>query len=134
MSPEQVEKRKKKNPDDIHEMPVEPDNLYRRVIFDREAAVRSFDNQIGQKPEADHHVQSVEGRHGVVKGEEKRRLIRLRSVILKIPAGQEMFFKMGRVFSSFETEKNRAEDHRESDEHDQAAPQAQLRGVDGEGH
>src|SRR3954463_8537606 len=70
----QVEQRKKENPHDVHEMPVEPDTLDVVVVVAVEPSAQARQNEPRQKPDADDHVQSVQPGHPEIEEEKELRM------------------------------------------------------------
>src|SRR5579871_3424115 len=65
----QVEQRKQKNPHNIDEMPVEPDDLNWREIVRREIIAPGAEHQPQQQAHADDHVNGVQSGHREVEEE-----------------------------------------------------------------
>src|SRR5579863_1765107 len=68
--PDQVEQREQEDPDDVHEVPVQPDALQGVVPLGGEAPAPGRHQQVAQQPDADHHVQGVQAGHTEVEREE----------------------------------------------------------------
>src|ERR1700694_3382953 len=67
---DQVQQREQEDPDDVHEMPVQPDALERIVPFGGVAALPGGQQQVAEQPDADDHVQGVQPGHGEIEREE----------------------------------------------------------------
>src|SRR4029077_11665979 len=69
VSSNQIQQREQEDPNNVHEVPVEPADLQRRVILLVEPATRSHDRQHGQNADPNDHVQGVQPGHEKVKTE-----------------------------------------------------------------
>ena len=72
----QIEQRKKKDPDNIHKMPVEAGQLNRRMIFRRKTTASGLDHQYCQDADAYDHVQGMHAGHGEVERKEELGILR----------------------------------------------------------
>src|SRR5216683_5272305 len=91
MTVNQIQQWKQENPNNVDEMPVQPDVLHRSVVLRREASAQRFFDEPDQQARADNHVQSVQPGHAEVQRKEKLRVrvggdVRVR-LKLVIPAG-----------------------------------------------
>jgi hypothetical protein len=65
----QVEQWEQKNPDNVHEVPVQADDFHGRKVAGRKAPPAAPKNQPEQQTHPDNHVHSVQPGHGEVKDE-----------------------------------------------------------------
>jgi hypothetical protein len=67
MRSNEIEKRKKKNPHDVDEMPIKAGKLDGRVVERREFSPPGLKQQNDQNGDSDDHVNGVHAGHGKVK-------------------------------------------------------------------
>src|SRR5438874_1901838 len=75
----QIEQWKKKDPDNIHKVPVETGQFNWRMIFRCKATARSLDNQYRQDGEAYNHVQGMHACHRKIERKEQLGILRPRT-------------------------------------------------------
>src|SRR5437773_12210621 len=68
---DQVEEGEEEDPDDVHEVPVEPGDLDGRVVGGTEPSVPRLPGHDRDDGHADHHVQGVQAGEAEVEGEEE---------------------------------------------------------------
>src|SRR5919112_1927150 len=139
---EEVEQREEENPDDVYEVPVEPEVLHGRVVLGRVAPVPGPPHDGRDYPDADYHVQRVQARHREVEPEEHLRVLRrdarLRPVVNQIRVrveeardGDEPVHLLLVVLVSLHAEEDQAEEDRRGHEADlDFSRPARLRGPD----
>src|SRR4051794_11417452 len=71
---DQVEQREEEYPDNIDEVPVQPDVLHGTVPLRSELSAPRPDHEIRHQPEADDHMQRVHSSHREIEREEYLRL------------------------------------------------------------
>src|ERR1044071_4494313 len=134
MPPDQIQQGKKKNPDDIDKVPVEPDQLDGRVVFDREHPTRRFDNQVNDKADADDHMDRVHSGHGEIKREENSGGPRQRRLKDEVIAGHEVLFEFLVVLGELDAEEYGTEDDRQHEKNNDRLALAELSGTNGDSH
>src|SRR2546430_17657345 len=60
---QQIQQREKKDPDDVHKVPIQSGNLDRRVILGTKAPSYSHNQNHGHDSKSDDHVQRVHAGH-----------------------------------------------------------------------
>jgi hypothetical protein len=110
---ESVEQGKEKDPDDIHEMSVQPRELDRREIRWREMATPGLPGKHGEDPKADDHMQGMHARHAEIETEEELHLGGMRSFDEKRMAGHQMFFELMSILHALDAQKYQSQLHGE---------------------
>src|SRR3981189_131977 len=116
----QIEQRKKENPDNIDEMPIQAHDFNRSEIVGREASLARPENQPEQQPHPDDHVQRVQPGHGKVEKEielgviepARRQARENFSVRAPIEARNDVLHKFLIVLDGLDTEEHAAKNHR----------------------
>src|SRR6185437_7329695 len=96
-SSNQIHQRKQKNPDDVHEMPIQPGHHQWRGVL---AADFSSPHQHAHRPDhahADQHVQAVVQRHRVIEEKEQFDPACMRAVLREIDAYHQVFVMFVRI-------------------------------------
>src|SRR5260370_42106174 len=90
MTVNQIQQWKQENPNNVDEMPVQPDVLDRSVVLRSETAAQRFSDEPDQQAGADNHVQIGQPGHAKIQQKEKLRVgIRghvVAGLKIKIPA------------------------------------------------
>src|SRR5918995_3720715 len=134
MPSDQIQQGKQKNPNDIDEMPVEPDKLNRRMVDRRKLAAPRAPHQPEQKTDADDHVQSMHAGHGEIKRKEDLRLARHRPFEPKRAPRNEMLFEFDIIFEKLYPQKNQTENNRQEQKSNHGPIIARLRPVNRQRH
>ena len=79
----QVEKREKKDPNDIDKVPVQAHDFDRTVVIGRVSVRSCLHDEVNQEAGSDNHVQCVHARHRKVKTEHQLDLPRHRTFKMK---------------------------------------------------
>src|ERR1035437_8435344 len=86
MPADQIEQRKKINPDNVDEVPIQPEVHYKRLVSRRVSPCSGAQNHESQNRDADDHVQGVHSRHQEIEREIKlgvpRHIQRQRLVVI----------------------------------------------------
>src|SRR5690606_39445961 len=75
MPPKQVQEREKKDPDNIHEVPIQAGHLDRAKVFSRECALECHPEEPRHHAEPNDHVQGMKARHHKINVKEDTDLI-----------------------------------------------------------
>src|SRR5208337_1216979 len=119
MQIDQVEQGEQVNPDDIDEVPVQPADLHRRVVFRSEAPPPCRVQKPGENADADDHVQRVQSGHDEVKREINLRVLRVGHLIrmarnrlleLETGSGNVMQLKLFLVFIGLDAQESESQD------------------------
>src|SRR3989442_15012006 len=79
--PDQIQKRKQKNPHDVDEMPVEPADLDGRVVALGDDAAVYPPRHDRHHAQTDHHVQRMQSGHHEIERKEQLRVAELAGVV-----------------------------------------------------
>src|SRR5262249_36552670 len=109
MAPQQVQKRKQEDPDDVDEMPVKAADLYRAVVLRRDDSTPCPGQHPQHDANADDHVERVQARHQEVQREEQLRVPRVFLLELKPWPRHVVLDELVVVLDAFDAEKRRAE-------------------------
>src|ERR1700682_637175 len=107
--PDQIQEREKKDPHDVHEVPVEAGHLDRRVPLRGVSPLAGLDDENGQDAEADDHVQGVEARHREVERKEELRRAAVWARVKKEAARKEVVADVLGVFDGLDAQERRPE-------------------------
>lgn len=131
----QVEKWEEENPNNIDEVPVQPDHFDRRVIVLVEYLARGHDDQGGQQTDPDNHVEGVHPCHAEVEKEQQLGvLLVLMRLELKMEAWHEMLVPLSGVFDPLDYQKHKTKTDSHTQKYDQVLALADLRRTDGQRH
>ena len=112
---DQIQQRKKKYPDDIDEVPVQPAHFKRRVIFGIETPAICHHRQRRQYAQPDDHVQGMQASHKKIKAEKQLNALRVRSAIRKMQAGNQPLRPIARPLErELDPEECRPKQHRQN--------------------
>src|SRR5277367_6310623 len=116
---DQIQQREQENPDDIDEMPVEPEQLDGRIPLRGICAFSSLSDQEQYDEDADDHVGGVQSRHPEVAGEEQGGMLRVRTALaLEVRARNLVVHPLVVIFHAFYTQERPAEQQSENQEND----------------
>src|SRR6202044_1890548 len=135
---DEIEQRKKKNPDDVDEVPVEAAYFERRVILRCETTAVRHDRKHGEQADSDDHVQSVQTGHKEIKAEEHGHVLAGCAPFRtdnEAEAGNQMLNVIVVPFKSkLDGQEGGSQDHGGNQKSDLGSALADLRRMDGESH
>ena len=132
---QKVEQREEENPDDVHEMPIEPGHLHRARVFGRKVPARRQNDQHRQHAGAHHHVQRVDARHHEIEEHEELDMGGLGAGNGPIQSRRPAFPVVGRPFEEpLDAEEGESQDECGEQEKQQRLAFTSLGGVHGQGH
>src|SRR5438128_3123902 len=106
----QIQQRIEKNPDHIHEVPVQPEVLHRHVIFGGVVAAPGEERDERSHQNAGCHVHGVQAGHDEIEGEENCHVTRVDTFRkLKVCPGNVVLAVLGVVLEALEPQEGNSE-------------------------
>src|ERR1043166_7408546 len=120
--PQKIEQRIEKNPDNIHKVPVQANDLDRRRVRGGENTAPGEHCQDSQQTKANNHMQGMQTRHEKIEDQEELHLTRIRSVIAKPDPWYQAVVIFMPVLVALDTQKRQTQEHSQQQEAYQELP------------
>src|SRR5580704_16108958 len=134
MQVDQIQQREQKNPDDVHEVPVQTAVLDGHVVIAGKAALPRIDEHDEQHSFADDHVYGMHSGHQEVEREENFGVLSFGAWEVEIGSGDQMMLKLLSVFKAFDGEEYAAKQHREDQKKAEQLSLAHMRSPNRDRH
>jgi hypothetical protein len=132
---DQIQEREEKNPDNVHEMPVEAGSLHRIKMVRSEVAFPRLDQQHAKNSHAYYHVQRVYARHDEIETEKQFHGFGVGPGKGEIQAGSKTFqVIVPPLEGQFDDDECQAQRDSQDQESDEGIPFSHLRGTHRQRH
>src|SRR5438128_1878026 len=123
---QQVEEREEKDPDEVHEVPVQPDHLGRDPPCGARLIARGAPREPYDETDGDGEMQRVHAGHQEIDPEEQRDAARMSARIIEPKARDQRISPLAVILECLDDEEKRAERDRAEKESHERAPVAVM--------